>query len=301
MKDKIMVDVTNPDKIFFPGSGITKGDLVAYYSKISRVMLPHLKDRPLTMHRFPEGIGGKGFFQQGVPDYFPAWIDTIPVAKKEGGILNRVLCNREETLVYLANQGCITPHIWLSQSNHLELPDKIVFDLDPSRQEYDLVLLAAFKLREVLEEMGLHTFVMTTGSKGLHIIVPMQPRLGFDAVRGFAREIAAGVADKNPAQFTIEQRKEKRGSRVYIDISRNAYGQTSVAPYAVRSIEGAPVATPLDWEEIRSRRLTPQRYHMKNIFRRLGQKEDPWKNIHLRQEDVSPVISKHSNQGRFLN
>lgn len=274
------VEVTSLDKVMFPDDGLTKGDLIDYYQRIAGTMVPHVAGRPLTMHRFPNGIGREGFYQKEAPDYFPGWIDRVAVEVEEGqATQHQVLCNHPATLVYLANQGCITPHVWLSRADKLPYPDKLIFDLDPPGGDFESVRAAALALRQMLQEVGLVPFAMTTGSKGLHIVTPLERSLDFDSARAFARRLAEILAGRQPDRFTTETRKNKRRGRLFLDYLRNAYGQHGVAPYAVRAKAGAPIATPLDWGELAGSDLHSQRYTMRNIFRRLGQKEDPWRNI----------------------
>ncbi len=273
------IDISHGEKVLFPEDGITKSDLITYYHRIAETMLPHIKGRPLTMHRFPDGITAEGFYQKEVSDYFPSWIERVSIALKGGGHQPQVVCANAATLVYLANQACITPHVWLSRVDRLQYPDKLIFDLDPPDDHFERVHAAAQILRHLLEEIGLVPFVMTTGSQGLHVVVPLDRGADFDTVRSFAQELATLLAKKAPDQFTIEIQKEQRDGRLFVDYLRNAYGQTSVAPYAVRPKSGAPVATPLDWYELDAKRLHSQHYTIRNIFRRLGQKADPWKDM----------------------
>lgn len=269
------IEVSHPDKRIFPQINVTKEELIDYYEKIADIMLPHMKNRTITMHRYPDGVNESGFYMQHKPDYFPDWVKSIEVKKKDGDKTARVVCNNKASLVYIANQGCITPHIWLSQIDQINQPDKMIFDLDPSDDDLSKVKKAAFTLKEVLENKELSPFVMTTGINGLHVVVPLVSELSFDEVKEVADEIANEVIKQSPKEFTMEQRKDKRGNRVFIDTLRNAYGQTSVAPYALRPTKDATVATPLTWDELNS--FDPKRYHIKNIFKRLGQIEDPWK------------------------
>jgi len=273
------VETSNEDKVFFPDSGITKGDLIDYYHRIADVMVRYLKERPLTLHRFPDGIDSDGFYQQNASKYFPEWIDRITV-DKEGGTVTHAVCNQAATLVYLANQAAITLHAWMSRTDALRQPDQLVFDLDPSGSDFERVCIAAQLVREALEDEGLAAFVMTTGSSGLHVRTPLRRGPDFDAVRAFARTIADRLAEQHPNLLTTEQRKAKRQGRVFLDTVRNAYGQTAVVPYSVRARAGAPVAAPLTWDEVDDPDLTPRRYTLRNMFRRLGQKEDPWANMY---------------------
>lgn len=281
------VEIKNQNKPFFPRQDVTKGDLIDYYGKIADYMLPYLKNRPLTLSRFPDGIDEEGFYQKEVPDYFPEWIKTTEVEKREGGSIRQVVCNDKPTLVYLVNQGTTSFHPWLSTTSGLNKPDRLVFDLDPPQGNFDLVIKGAKTLRRCLEEeLGLSAFVLATGSEGMHVITPIKPDKTFKEVRQFAKKIADFVTRDQPDSFTTEVRKNKRNDRLYIDYMRNAYGQTSIAPYSIRALEGAPVATPLEWDELNKNDLSSDSYHIKNIFRRLSQREDPWNQFHNQAKDI---------------
>lgn len=276
------IEVSNRGKVFFPGSGLTKGDLVDYYHRVAEHLLPHARDRLVSMHRFPDGIGGPDFYHKDVPAYFPEWIHTEEV-EKEGGSLRQLVIDDAATLVYVAGQGCVTPHVWLSRIDRRGRPDRMVFDLDPPGGDpggaFEAMRWTARRVREVLEEVGLVAFVMTSGSRGLHVHVPLDRSADFEAVRAFARDAADLLAARHPDRLTREQRKAKRGDRIYLDIMRNAYAQTAVVPYAVRAREGAPVAVPLEWEELGASGMGPRRYTVRNLFRRLSRKDDPWKGM----------------------
>lgn len=272
------IEIPNPDKVLFPDAGITKGDLVDYYRRVAGTMLPHIRERPLNLHRFPDGIDAQGFYQQNVSGYFPDWIARARLPK-QGGVVEHCLCNDAATLVYLAGQACITPHVWLARAGRPRHPDRMIFDLDPPGDEFELVRFAARTVRAVLRDIGIAGFVMTTGSRGLHVVVPLNAGEDFDTVRGFARRVASVAAARAPQQLTTEQRKDKRRGRLYLDIMRNAYGQTAVAPYAVRAKPGAPVATPLEWDELDDARLRSNSHRIDNVFDRLARRQDPWRRI----------------------
>jgi bifunctional non-homologous end joining protein LigD len=269
------IEISNENKVLFPGQKITKGDLIAYYHEIAKRMLPYLEDRPVVMHRFPDGVSKQGFYEKRVPDHFPKWISRVTV-KKEGGEITHGVCNDAATLVYLANQACITPHVWLSKKDKLDYPDQMIFDLDPSGDDFGMVRQTAVSLRKLLKQVGLIAFVKTSGARGLHVHVPLNRNANFDTVRSFARDVANALAERDPKHLTTEQRKNKRRGRVFLDTNRNAYGQTAAPPYSIRPKEGAPVATPLDWNELKDSKLKPQTYTIRNIFKRLSQKDDPW-------------------------
>ncbi len=251
-------------------------------------MLPYLKDRPLTMHRFPDGIRGDGFYQKEIGDYFPDWIKRA-TEKKVGGTTTYLICNDAATLVYIANQACIDAHVWLSREDKPENPDMLVFDLDPPGHDFEPVREAVFAFKEFFAKSGISVFVKTTGSKGIHIVLPLDSSSVFDEVRAFAQNVAKFLANENPGRFTVEVRKEKRGNRVFLDTARNSYAQTAVAPYSVRAIPGAPVATPLDWEEMKEPKLTAQRYNIKNVFAMLSKKRDPWQNLWQKSYSISEM------------
>jgi bifunctional non-homologous end joining protein LigD len=226
------------------------------------------------MQRFPDGIEGPEIQQKQAPDYFPDFVARARVPRKRGGSVEHVVIENLETLVYLAGQACVTPHVWLSRTDALDNPDQIVFDLDPPRPDLPTLRHGARTLRRLLEDVGLRAYVKSTGSRGLHVVAPLDGRAAFDEARAFARAIAARLAEESPDRFTVEQRKDRRGGRVYVDVGRNGYAQTAVAPYAVRALPGAPVAAPLEWDELG--RFEPQRFTIQNIFRRLSRRDDPW-------------------------
>jgi bifunctional non-homologous end joining protein LigD len=285
------VGITRPEKVLFPSDGITKGDVIRYYQRVSPWMLPHLSGRPLALQRYPDGIDHPGFFQKAAAPYYPAWIRKITVPKA-GGTVRHVICDDAATLVYLANQACLTPHIWLSQADNVRLPDQIIFDLDPSSEDLEAVIRAALLLKDVLKELELAAYVKATGSRGLHVVVPLSPKEDFDSVRSIARQIASIVVNRDPAAFTTEQYKKNRAGRVFIDINRNAYAQTAVAPYALRAKAGAPVAVPLDWSELHRKDFRPDGVTIQSIFTRLESREDPWKDFHRHSGALDEVRRK---------
>jgi len=282
------VKVSKPDKVLFPDAGITKGDLAAYYERVAPQMLRHMKDRPISMQRFPDGIAKHGFFHKDVPDHFPDWIKRVQVPKKNGTVTHALACNAD-TLVYLADQACITPHVWLSRADELERPDRMVFDLDPSDGNFADVRRAARSIGELLDGLGLTPFAMTTGSRGVHVWVPLRRQAHFDEVRGFARDVARVMVERYPDRLTLEARKQKRGERILIDIMRNGYAQTVVPPYAARAKPGASVATPLRWRELSDSSLRPDKFTVRNIGRRLSRVGDPWEEIARHAKSLGPA------------
>jgi len=273
----ITVPLSHPGKVLFPDDGITKEDLARYYADVAGRMLPWLRDRPVTMVRYPDGLAGQRFFQKNAPAYFPDWIRRVEV-DKEGGVVEHVVCDKPATLVYLANQACIEIHAFTSRADKLQLPDQMVFDFDPpDHQRFADVRRAALWARDLLDgELGLTTFVRTTGGRGLHVHVALNRRADFDAVREFAHRAAELLARRHPGVITTEQRRDKRGDRIYADVMRNAYAQTVVASYSVRARAGAPVATPLSWPEVEDDGLEPGQFTIATVRARLDRSEDPW-------------------------
>ena len=271
------IETSNEDKVLFPDEGMTKGELIDYYERIADRILPHLEDRPLVLQRFPEGIAKDGFYQKQVSEHFPDWIETVRVdVRGSGGTQDLVVCDKKATLAFLADQACITLHPWLSKCDAVDDPDSLVIDLDPPGDGFEQARRAALRVRGLLEELELPSVVKLTGSKGLHVTVPLDHREGFDAVRDFARSAMELLAARHPDDLTTEQRKDKRRGRVYLDAGRNAYGQTAVAPWSVRPRPGAPVAAPVSWDDVEGGGLGPRDYTVKNVFRSLGQRDDPW-------------------------
>jgi bifunctional non-homologous end joining protein LigD len=291
----ITVRLSSAGKVFFPESGITKGDLIGYYRGMASRILPYLAGRPLVMARYPDGIGGERIVQKNVPRYFPGWVTRTRV-RKQDGTLQQVICDKPATLVYLANQACVELHAFLARTGALDRPDQLVFDLDPPDDaHFGLVRHLALRLRELLEDdLGLTAFVKTTGGRGLHVHVPLSARDDFDTARSFARRASEVVAAREPGELTTEQRKDSRGALVYADVMRNAYAQTAVAPYSVRARPGAPVATPLAWEELEDSGLTPHRFTLRTVGERLERlgRSDPWAGMSRHRHGLSRAAQR---------
>jgi bifunctional non-homologous end joining protein LigD len=276
------VRVTHPEKPLFPEDGITKGDLVGYYRTVAPRMLPLIGGRPVTMHRFPDGIGRPGFLQKQVGRHFPDWIErvTAPNRRTRQATVREevtyVVCRHPDDLAYLANQGCVTPHVWLSRVPDIHHPDQMVFDLDPASDDLGVLRSAAAALRGLLDELGLASFLKSSGSRGLHVVVPLVPAADTDTVKVFSMTVAEALAARHPDDFTTEGRIANRHGRLYLDIGRNGYAQTMAAPYAVRALPGAPVSVPLDWSELDD--FVPRRHTLATIADRLAA-PDPWAGI----------------------
>jgi bifunctional non-homologous end joining protein LigD len=267
------IDISHPGKVMFPEAGLTKLDLARHYERVAALMVPLVRDHPVAMHAFPGGVARPGYYMKEVPEHFPDWVRRVTVAK-HGGTVTHVLANDAATLVYLANQNCITPHIWTARADRVREPDRVVFDLDPPGTRFADVRAAARTLGDILRDLGLTPFAMTTGSRGLHVTVPLRRGADYEDVRAFSRRVAGVLADHDPKRLTTEVRKAKRDERIFIDTGRNAYAQHAVAPYAVRPRPTAPVAAPLRWDELSDRRLRPDRWTITTIAKRLD--DDPW-------------------------
>lgn len=289
------IKIPNWDKVLFPKLGLKKSDLIKYYSEISNYMLPFLKWYPLTLHRFPDGIEKKGFYQKQFQDYYPEYLKSVEIALVEGGTQKQVTCHKKSDLIYLAGQGTITFHLWLSKVTLIEKPTRIVFDLDPSDKadNFNHLITACYEIKKFFSKLNFMTYVMTTGSRGLHVIIPIKPFHSFDKLHAISHKIANYIAAQHPHMFTTELRKAKRKNRVFIDYTRNAYGQTSVAPYSLRALEKAPIATPLSWDELENLHSS-QDYTIANISKRLSTIEDPWKDFqkqksYFKQKELAEI------------
>ena len=273
------VKISSPHKLLFPDDGLRKEDVADYYRRIAPFMLPWLTGHPVTLKRYTEGIGKAGFYNKHAPPYFPAHLDRIevPMRSRGGKPMYMVCVDEAADLVYLAGQNVIELHMGLSRQGALDCPDQLVIDFDPSDGDFAKVRRAALELKGLLDERGLPSFLKTSGSRGLHVHLPLLAEADFDRVKPAARALAEALQARCPKLTTLEMRKDKRGDKVFIDWLRNDYSNTAIAPYSLRALPGAPLATPLDWAELRNGRLHAQSYTVKNIFRRLAQKQDPWR------------------------
>ena len=278
-------EFTHLDKIIFPQDNFTKEDVITYYQKIAPFLLPHINNHLIVMQRFPEGIDHEGFYQKQISDYFPAWIQRKTISLKKGNDQTLLLVNTQKDLAYLANQNVIVFHSWLSSIDHINKPSKIVFDLDPDNNSLQEIHTIAKAIKKLLEQHGLIPFIMTTGSRSYHVVIPIKPEHSFDIIHEFAKQIAQHIAQQYPLFCTADLTKEQRKNKIFIDYLRNSYGQTSVAAYSLRAHEKAPVATPIEWKELST--TAPQKYTLKNIFKRLARKQDPWKDF---SKKAKPVI-----------
>jgi bifunctional non-homologous end joining protein LigD len=267
------VQLTHPDKLYYPDSGFTKADVFDFYRRIAPHLLPHLRDRPVTLERFPEGIGeGKPhFWQKNAPAYYPDWMPIAELPTVRGKPVRYALVNNLETLLYLVNQGALTFHVWFSRVQDLDRPDFVLFDLDPGEATFADAVAVAREVHRVLKGEGVEAFVKTSGKTGLHILTRWEQVGGYDESRAWALGLAERVALRLPERATVERGKAKRHGRVYVDVMQNARGHHAVPPYVLRPVPGAPVSTPLDWREL-TPELDPRAFNLKTIFRRLARK-----------------------------
>jgi len=267
--------ITHPDKVMFPEDGITKGDLAAYYEAIAPVMLPHLTGRPITMERYPSGIGRKGFWQKDVSRGFPTWLERVEVPKKDG-VVHHPIVTDVRSLLWITNQNTITQHVWGSRVPHLERPDLCVFDLDPSTDDPAAVRKAALALRDLLEELTLPSWIKTSGSKGFHIVVPIDGKTPIGEVAHFANTVGRVFAERDPEHLTLEFSKADRSGRIYVDTGRNGYSATFAAAYTVRARSGAPVSAPCTWDEIERGVVDPTTFSLRTMPDRVSKVGDLW-------------------------
>ncbi|GHH85560.1 ATP-dependent DNA ligase [Streptomyces sulfonofaciens] len=288
------ITVHRPGKVLFPDDGWTKADLVDYYRCVAPFMLPHLRGRPLMLERCPDGVAGQRFMQKDTPDHYPDWIRRVTVPK-EGGKVTHTVCDSTAALLFLADQACVTLHRWQSRDRDVDRPDRLVFDLDPPpatagrspQDEFEPVREAARLLRGLFDDLRLPSAVMTTGSRGLHVIVPLDGRAGFEEAHGFSKEAAEALARAHPAKLTTAMRKKDRGDRLYLDVQRNAYAQTSVAPCTVRARPGAPVAVPISWDQLEDPALHARHWTIEDAVQQVRGR--PWAGLPSRGRALGPA------------
>lgn len=267
--------ITHPEKVLFPDDGITKGELAAYYESMASLLLPYLAGRPLTMERYPAGIEHKGFIQKDVSKGFPEWLVRVEVAK-HGGSLWHPIIDDVRSLLWMANQNCITPHVWTSSTRDLQRPDLCIFDLDPAHDDPAVLRAAALAVRDLLLQLGLPSWLKTSGSKGFHIAVPLDGEADFDTVSQFGVGVGALLVKRDPSHLTQEFIKADREGRILVDTGRNRYGATFAAAYAVRPKPGAPVSAPCTWDELERGVVGPQTFTLRGMRARVGEAGDLW-------------------------
>jgi len=288
--------ITHPEKVLFPDDGITKGQLAAYYEAVAPVMLPHLCGRPITMERYPAGIGAAGFFHKDVSKGFPNWLERVEVPKKGGTVHYPLVCDTR-SLLWLVNQNTITPHVWTSRTPDLYRPDLCVFDLDPSTDDREALRAAALGLRDLLHELRLTSWLKTSGSKGFHIVIPLDGTAKMGQVARFAQAVGKTLVERDPDRLTQEFSKADRGGRILIDTGRNEFGATFAATYAVRPKPTAPVSAPCTWDEVESGKAQPQTFTLRSMTARLDSVGDLWADLHAkpcRSAQRSPTLSRRA-------
>jgi len=279
--------ITHPEKVLFPDDGITKGELASYYDAVADVMLPHLRGRPITMERFPSGIGAKGFLQKDVVKGFPEWLERVEAPKK-GGTVHYALAGDRRSLQWLANQNTITMHVWASRAPHLERPDVCIFDLDPSNEDdLDGLRAAALQVRDLLAELGLQSWIKTSGSKGFHIAVPLNGKSDFGEVASFAHTVGKVLVSRSPDRLTQEFLKVDRAGRILVDTGRNGYSATYAATYTVRAKPGAPVSAPCTWVEVERGAVGPRTFTLRTMAARLAATGDLWADMLKKKQSLT--------------
>lgn len=291
-----VVPVTHLERVYWPEEGYTKGDLVRYYHEISRYILPYLEDRALIMKRYPSGIGGQSFHQHDIHQGVPDFMRTAALEVEDGGAhtVDYVVGSNEATLLYMANLGVIEQHPWHSRVDDLEHPDWFVFDLDPSEGvEFGTICDVALTTREVLAHVGLESYAKTSGSRGIHVYVPVKPAYTYEQVAELAEQVATAVALEQPEVATVERSKRKRGARmIYVDHMQNARGKSVVAPYSVRPKQGATVSAPLEWKEVERKKIKTADFHIKNMPRRVESKGDLFKPVLKKAQKLEGVFER---------
>ena len=291
--------ITHPEKVLFPPQGgeegITKGELAAYYEAMAPALLPHIRARPVTMERYPAGIDRKGFFHKDVARGFPDWLERVEAPKK-GGTVHHPLISDTRSLLWVINQNTITPHVWTSRAPDFYHPDICVFDLDPSDDDPDVLRDAALGLRDLLDELGLPSWIKTSGSKGFHIAVPIDGKTAIGDVARFAHGVGRILVARNPEHLTQEFSKADRGRRILVDTGRNGYSATFAAAYAVRARPGAPVSAPCTWEEV-ARGVGPRAFTLRTMAGRFAAVGDLWSDISRRRRSLRRPIERLGRLG----
>ncbi|WP_428229431.1 DNA ligase D [Flavobacterium sp.] len=294
---KTTLHLTNQNKIYFPDDGITKGEIVQYYNEVADFILPYLKDRPQSMNRFPNGINAPGFYQKDVDvDKIPSWLKTKKVfSESNEEYLNYLICNDKQTLLYMANLGCIDMNPWNSTVKHIENPDWLVIDIDPDKDNFEEVVQTALTVKEVLDELETDGYCKTSGASGLHVYIPLAAQYDYDSIKILSELLAIEIQSRLPKTTSLERSIKKRNHKIYIDYLQNRRGQTLAAPYSVRPKPGATVSTPLEWEEVNSK-LHPSQFTIKNVLKRFEKKGDLWKPVLGKGANIKKILHKLENK-----
>lgn len=286
--------ITHPEKLLFPEDGISKGDVAAYYESIAPVLLPHIAGRPVTMERYPAGLGVKGFWQKDVSRGFPDWLERVEVPKKDG-VVHHLLVNDTRSLLWMVNQNTVTAHVWVSRVPALDRPDVCVFDLDPPDGDHpDGLRAVALSVRDYLRDLGLRTWVKTTGSKGFHIVVPLDGSATTGAVSRFAHTVGRLLVQRDPERLTQEFSKADRGGRILLDTGRNDYSATFATAYTLRARAGAPVSAPCTWDEVESGDVVPRSFTLRNMAARIEAVGDVWSGMTEERQSLALAMERLS-------
>lgn len=290
---KTTLHLTNQNKVYFPDDGITKGDIVNYYNEVAEVMLPYLKERPQSMNRFPNGINGPSFYHKDVDvDKIPSWLKTKAVfSESNNATIDYIICNDKQTLLYMANLGCIDINPWNSTLEKIDNPDWIVIDIDPEKEDFPKVVKTALTVKEVMDELDTDCYCKTSGATGLHVYIPLAAKYNYDAVKIFAELLANEIHKRLPDITSLERSIKKRNHKIYIDFLQNRKGQTLAAPYSVRPKTGATVSTPLEWSEVNDT-LSPSQFTIENVIERFKEKGDLWKPVLGKGADIKNILKK---------
>jgi bifunctional non-homologous end joining protein LigD len=281
--------ITHPEKVLFPDDGITKGEVAEYYRLVAPLLIPQVVGRPVTMERFPRGIDAKGFLQKNVVRGFPAWLERVEVPKK-GGTVHYPLIMDERSLEWVVNQNTITPHVWSSRVPHLDRPDLCIFDLDPSSENDDTLVESALALRDLLAELSLPCWVKTSGSKGFHIVIPLEGGAGARLAGRFAEAVAQELVRREPRHLTLAFSKADRGGRILVDVGRNNPGATFAAVYSIRARRGAPVSAPCSWKEVEQGKAHPRAFTLRDMPARLASAGDLWGDLASRGQSLRAAL-----------
>ncbi len=292
------VKITNPEKVFWPGQGFTKGDMINYYSQLAPYLLPHLQSRPLVLVRYPHGTEGEYFYQKSCPAYAPGFVNIAPVPHGPDKTINYILGNNMETLIWIANQGAIEIHPWYSRWPTVDYPDVAVFDLDPADgATFDDVLEIALLIKQALASFGLEVYPKTSGATGLHLFLPLAPGHTYAQVVAATEFIARLVVSVYPAKATVERTVKKRDGKVYVDYLQNGRGKTVAAVYSLRPLPGAPVSTPVTWEEIKASSFRPADFNLVTIMKELPERSKHFAPVLSGGQNLQPLLNQLSRQG----
>ena len=293
---KTTLHLTNQNKIYFPANSISKGDVVQYYNEVADLILPYLKNRPQSMNRFPNGITSPGFYQKDVDvDKIPSWLQTEKVySESNDKYLDYLICNNKQTLLYMANLGCIDINPWNSTIKNIENPDWLVIDIDPENDNFQEVIQTALTVKEVMDELESDCYCKTSGATGLHVYIPLGAKYNYEQVKILAELLAIEIQQRLPEITSLERSIKKRNHKIYVDYLQNRRGQTLAAPYSVRPVAGATVSTPLEWNEVNAK-LHPSQFHIKNALARFEKKGDLWSPVLGKGADIKNILKKLEN------